>query len=378
VESVPGGLLDTVCAMRVELVDDLAALQSEWVALFDGDPAATPFSSFEWLSAWCRHWAGGGKPWILAVYDGERLAGSAAFLLRRRGGMRLLNGLGVGVGNYWDVLAAPEDRERVVAEVARALDRRSSEWDALSVDKLPEESCTGAALSRAGLRIDRRMQWPSPRIELPETFDEYLASLSKNRRSRIRRNLRAVDAGDLVVSTVAGSSALRETIKRWQALRVEWWAKRERPMDPEHGSERFLAFTEEAIVAMVPRGLAMVCEVRYHDELVGITIDFLDESTFYYWLWGFDSRFEELRPGHTLIAYGIRWSIETGRRYYDLMIGEEPYKQDYAPVDRAVLSMTVGNRRLRSRATVDLSRLRHTALPDGMGIPVFGRRAAAR
>jgi CelD/BcsL family acetyltransferase involved in cellulose biosynthesis len=360
--------------MRVTVVrGDIASLECEWISLFASDPEAAPFLSFQWLSAWCRHWSSGGSPWVLIVHEGERLAGLAPFMMSHRGGMRLLRGMGVGVGNSWNVIAAPEDREQVVVAVAQTLKQRSSEWDALFVDKLPEESGTEAALIGVGLRVDRRTRWPSPRIALPETFDAYLAGLSKNRRWRMRRNLQAVDNGDLVIRTVSDPNELREAIARWQRLRVEWWEKRERPMNPEHGSKRFLAFTEEAIMAMVPAGLAVVCEVRYHDEPVGITLDFLDASTFYYWLWGFDPRFEELRPGHTLIAYGIRWSIETGRRYYDLMIGDEPYKYDYAPVDRALLSMTFGNHRLRSRAALGLSSLRHAVLPAGRRIPVLGR-----
>jgi CelD/BcsL family acetyltransferase involved in cellulose biosynthesis len=307
------------------------------------------------------------------VYDGQRLVGLVPLLFQSRSGWRLLSGLGAGVGDYWDVIAVPEAREQVLAAVACALQQRSSEWDALSLDRLVEESRTQAALCEGGLRLHRRARRTSPRIALPKTFDEYLAGLSKNRRWRIRRNLQAVDDGDLTVNTVTGTDQLREAIVRWQEFRVEWWAKRERQLDPKHASERFVAFTQEAIAAMVSQGLAMVCEVRYHDELVGVTIDFLDASTFYYWLSGFDSCFQELRPGHTLIAYRIRWSIETGRRYYDFMTGDEPYKYDYAPVDRSVLSMTFGNRRLRSRSAVSLLSLRRAVLSAGTQIPVFGR-----
>ena len=52
----------------------------------------------------------------------------------------------------------------------------------------------------------------------------------------------------------------------------------------------------------------------------------------------------------------IRWSIETGRRYFDFMLGDEAYKYDYAPEDHGLLSMTVGNERPRSRVALGLSR----------------------
>jgi CelD/BcsL family acetyltransferase involved in cellulose biosynthesis len=369
------GLPDTVCAMRVTLVEDLNAIQAEWRTLCDSDPLAAPFLSCDWLSVWCRHWGADGSPWMLAVRDGERLAGLALFQLSHRRGLRLLAGLGVGFGDYWDVIAAPEDREEAVAAVATALGQRDCEWDALVVDKLPEGSTTEAALRSAGLRLEHRTRLPSPRIALPETFDAYLAGLSKNRRWRMRRNLKAIDSGELTVRTISDPVELREALERWQALRVEWWEKREREMLGEHGSEQFLAFTQDVVLALIPSERAVVWEVSDREQLIGVTINFLDESTFYYWLWGFDARFEELRPGHTLIAYSIRWSIETGRRYFDFMIGGESYKYDYAPEDHGVLSMIVGNDRLRSRAALGSSRLIRAARAAKSRIRVPGRGA---
>lgn len=346
--------------MQVTLVsDDIGGLESDWSSLADSDPATTPFSSFQWVGVWLRHWSDGGNPWVLAVHEGGRLVGLAPFVMHSRGGLRLLRGLGVGVGNYWDILAAQDSREAVLAAIGEALRERSSEWDALFVDKLPEGSRTVAALAAAGLHIGRQTMSPSPRIELPQTFDEYLARLSSNRRQKVRRNLRLIDSGELTVSVVSDPAQLRVAIARWQALRVEWWAQREQPMQAEHGGPRFLDFTQEVVAALVPLGRAVVWEVGYRGEASGITINFLDDTSFYYWLWGFDLRIEKLRPGHTLIAYCIRWSIETARRYFDFMIGDETYKYDYAPTERAVLSIDVGNRSLKSRAALSLSRLKH-------------------
>jgi CelD/BcsL family acetyltransferase involved in cellulose biosynthesis len=355
--------------MRVELVGDLAGLQDEWSMLCDSDPTATPFVSFQWLSAWCRDWAEGGTPWILLVRDGQRLIGAAPFLLSRRAGLRLIRGMGVGVGNYWDVIAAPHDREAVLAAVAAALVERGRDWDLWFLDKLPEASATPAALQRAGLRLSQHARLPSPRIPLPETFDGYLEGLSKNRRSQIRRNLRSLEQGRLSIREISDPGELRAALARWQALRVEWWRQREREIDAEHGSERFLAFTQEVVLALVPLGRALVWEVSEGEALVGVAVNFLDELTFYYWLWGMDPGFQQLKPGHTLIAHAIRWSIDTNRRYFDFMLGGEGYKYDYAPDDLDVLSMTVSSPRLRSRTALLLSGLKRAARPADSSIP---------
>ncbi len=349
--------------------DDLAAVGSGWPELWQSDPAATPFASLEWLTAWDSHWAEGGTPWILLVYEGERLAGAAPFLLRRRGVLRLLNGLGVGVGNYWDVIAAPKDREKVVAAVAQDLVKRSSEWDAFFLDKLPEESTTIAAMHKAGLRTEGLAQMVSPRIELPETFEDYLMTLSSKRRRDIRRCLDKFDGGELAMRSLSEPAELRAAIERWQALKVEWWERREQPMNPEHASSRFLEFTCDAISAMVPRGLASVWEMSREGEVVAVAIGLVDESSYYGWLFGFDWSLEELRPGHLIIAYGIRWAVEQRLRYYDFMLGSESYKYHYAPRDRAVLMATVGSSRLRSRATLALTRARQAVRPKPAGVP---------
>lgn len=356
-------------AVRVELSDDLTALDGGWSALWESDPTATPFASSQWLTAWCSHWAEGGRPWILLVYDGKRLAGAAPFLLRRRGGLRLLNGLGVGVGNYWDVIAAPEDRAEVVAAVAAELAGRSGEWDAFFLDKLPEESATIAAVQKAGLRTESVARMVSPRIELPDTFEDYLMTLSSKRRRDIRRCLDKFDGGELTMRSLSEPRELRAAIERWQALKVQWWKRREQPMNPEHASTRFREFTVDAISAMVPLGLASVWEMSRDGEVVAVAIGLLDESTYYGWLFGFDWRLEDLRPGHLVIAYGIRWTVEQRLRYYDFMLGSESYKYHYAPRDRAVLMATVGSPRLRSRATLALTRARQAVVPKAAGVP---------
>jgi CelD/BcsL family acetyltransferase involved in cellulose biosynthesis len=358
--------------MRVELVEDLVDLRREWSTLWESDPTATPFVSIEWLSAWCRDWAEGARPWILIVRDGRHLIGAAPFVRRHRIGLRLLNGMGVGVGNYWDVIAAPDDREAVLAAITAALVERSDSWDVYFMDKLPEGSATSAALREAGLRLTRLERSPSPRIRLPDTFDDYLGSLSKNRRAQIRRNLRSLDEGRLSVREITDPDELPVALERWQALRIEWWRTREREINSEHGSGRFLAFTQEVVLALVPLGRAIVWEVREGEELVGITVNFLDERTFYYWLWGMDARFQTLKPGHSLIAYAIRWSIDTGRRDFDFMLGGEGYKYDYAPEDLGVLSMTVSNRRLRSRKALALLRLKQSLSRTASTIPGAG------
>jgi membrane-associated phospholipid phosphatase len=190
--------------MRAELVRgaDIKATLDDWSVIYAADPIATPFVSPGWAQAWVDHWATKAEPWVLLVHDGSRVAGIAPLSLQRMGPVRVLGMLGKEPGDYWDVLAAPSDRVAVSAAVARELLRRRSEWDAGILNCLVPGSPTQAALVGAGLRILRRADVACSAIALPSTWEAYLATLPRSRRSNLRRHLRRLDEGAVVLREV--------------------------------------------------------------------------------------------------------------------------------------------------------------------------------
>lgn len=328
-------------------IEDLLA---EWTELFAKDPEATPFASPTWAVAWWRHWGADVDLWIVTVRNSAgELVGLAPLVRTWRGPVRTLRGLGSGVGNYWDVIAPSALRAEVQEACAMQMAVASGQWDLFHVDRLPPGSTTPAALSKAGLRVRDRFSVRAPWLTLPSAFDEYLAGLSASRRSKVGRHLRPLDNGEIEVAGVNHPDEIARAVRRWQELRVAWWASRDRPINPEHAAERFRAFTTDAVQGLVAEGLALVREFRKDGEVIGVAIDFVDDRTMYYWLNGFDPRFEKLRLGHAFIASGIRSAIERGLKGYDFMIGTESYKYDYGSEDRVLGGVMVSNSRMRSR-----------------------------
>jgi CelD/BcsL family acetyltransferase involved in cellulose biosynthesis len=277
------------------------------------------------------------------------------------------------VGNYWDVLAAPDHRASVEEAVARHLRAQASEWDILNVDRLPPRSSTPQAFSDAGLTVRRRPPVRAPWLALPATWDEYLAGLSSNRRAKVRRYLRPIDTGEVEVTEVEDPDEIASAVRKWQELRVAWWASRDRAIDPGHASERFRAFTTDVVRQLVVDRLALVREFRKGDEVIGVAIDFVDATTIYYWLNGFDPRFEGLRLGHAVVAGGIREGIDRGLEGFDFMIGTEAYKYEYGAEDRELIWVVVSNHRLRSRAVAAASALQDRLRPPGDAVAKSAR-----
>ena len=330
----------------------LDGLLPEWQALYAADGESTPFSSPQWAQAWWAHWAGSADPFVVTVRDAGRLVGLAPLVLARRGPFRVLGELGRPPSNYWDVLAMPDVRDAAGMLAMQEILAHRDEWHAMLLGGVRDGSATERAVLAGGLKLRRRRPTPYPGIELPATFDEYLAALPRKRRKDLRRHMRRLEDGQLELRVVTEPGDLPATMERWQDIRVRWWEHRDKRMNPEHASTRFRDFMREVVVRMVPAGLADVWELRQDGEVVGVEVNLMDARAYYSWMGAYDPAVSHLGLGKLAIGESIRQSIEAGREYYDLMVGDEDYKYWYGATDRHCRWTMAGSSRPLSRAAL--------------------------
>jgi CelD/BcsL family acetyltransferase involved in cellulose biosynthesis len=333
-------------------------LASEWEEVFDADPDATPFVSPGWGLAWIHHLGDGAEPWLITVRDGDRLVGLAPLALERSRGRRVVRLIGKEPGDYWDVIALPNRRAEVARAVAGELARRDDDWDVFFLAAQPGASITGALADERSLRVRRRPETRCPGIELPGDFEEYLRRLPGSHRSNVRKHLRRLDEGSVEPREVTDVADLDAAIARWHELHIKRWEGLAKSIDPSHLKPRFREFMLDAMRALVPRRLAQVTEFAVEDEVVGVYVNLIDARVFYWYLGGFEPSWAKLGLGKISIAHGIRWSIETGRRYFDFTRGEEGFKYYFGATDRRSPAAVVGNERLRSHSALARSGVR--------------------
>ena len=196
---------------RITTWNGLVALEPEWNALVD----AVPFRSWDWLATWWKHY-GEANPVrrkrartferqlnVLAVYSGRaenrRLCGIAPWYLERNAIhgdiLRWLGGDDVCT-DHLTLLCRPEDRKKVATAIADELTADCIDWDRLHLDAVDaDDAAVNALVAELETRechVTRRDADACWALDLPASWDDYLANISKSHRKQLRQLERRV------------------------------------------------------------------------------------------------------------------------------------------------------------------------------------------
>lgn len=198
---------------------DLGAIGAEWNAL--ARQRHTPFLTVEWLAPWLA--AFGSKPLVLLLRDpmGTLIGGAA--LQRSRGEVRSASNVHTG---DWDVVARDEPAQREMWQHIADLGAPHARFTALSA----APGTVGVArevLTAAGYGLAIEQDVCSPSLELPPSFDELLASTSRNLRQQVGRRWRALEReGRLVLRTTSGGERLDDDLETFFRIEASGWKGR--------------------------------------------------------------------------------------------------------------------------------------------------------
>ena len=347
----------------------LSSLETEWRALFD-ETNASPFLSWEWISAWHK-WLGRGKrPRLLCARKDGALVGLLALGEEERwlkgmfARIRRISFLGeqLGGSDYLDVLALPGYEQ----ECANALFGHLAEhikFDILELDGLPCDSPSVPWLAwRFGgdtnfkYRLEPR--YVCPQVRLDQSLEELMRSSSRSTYlSRSLRRLRRLPGYDHRVITDPDQA--EEAFERFLALHELSWASR--GGSSATGLQSLKDFHRDVVVRLASAG-----RLRFEE----IWIDGACRASFYgigrgerycYYLSGYDPAWSKYSLGFTVIGLSIAGAVERGVKFYDLLRGAESYKFFWANETRATFAVQVASDSLPARLAVVCDHVAETA-----------------
>ena len=313
-------------------------ISAEWSGLLAQSAAPTPFVTPAWQRVWLSHFLGDRTVRILTARDGERLIGVAPFIID--GTQAELVGH-YSICDYMDVVVTPGFEPQFYASIlgkladdgVKTLDLRGLRLET------PTLAAITAAAPAAGFTAVREDEALSPKVCLPDTWDEYLSTLSKKDRHELRRKLRRLDTagGDVALKVVTESAeAATELDTLFHLMRIS-----------SHHKEEFLdrpgmeAFFREMTAAMAAEGMLRFYFLTFDGVAVAAVLNFDLGGQLYMYNSGYDPAYSHYAVGLMSKTLLIKDAIENGRRCVDFLRGDEAYKYDLGGKDQQVYRLVL-------------------------------------
>ena len=347
----------------------LSSLGPEWQALFDA-ANASPFLSWEWISAWHK-WLGRGKhPRLFCARAGGALVGLLPLGEEERrvkgtsARVRRISFLGeqLGGSDYLDVLALPgyeqECAKALFGHIAERIEFDILELDGLSCDSpsVPWLAYRFGGATNFEYRIEPR--YVCPQVRLDKSWEELLRSSS--RATYFSRNLRRLSRlQGFDHRVITDPDQAEDAFERFLVLHESSWAGR--GGSSATGLQSLKNFHRDVVVGLARAGWLRFEEIWIEGACRASLYGIGRGERYCYYLSGYDPAWSKYSLGFTVIGLSIAGAVERGVKFYDLLRGVEPYKFYWANETRATFAVLVAADSLPARLSVARDRAAEAA-----------------
>jgi CelD/BcsL family acetyltransferase involved in cellulose biosynthesis len=319
--------------LRLERLPGLDAAEGDWEAL--AERGENIFGTREWLSTWWRHF-GRGELLLLGIRRGEGALTAIVPLDRSRvGPARVLRFLGHGLSDELGPICDPADSAAVARTLQHALrDSLFGGWDVLLGEQLLRAKGWSDLL---GGTVAREESSPVLRAR-GRSFEEVLASRSRNFRQQVRRRERKLLREHGLRYRLADDPArLDADLTALFELHAARWG--------ENGSTAFSpgrqAFHREFARLALDNGWLRFWFAEVDGAPVAALYGFRFADSELYYQSGRDPAWDRYAVGFVLLTHAVRAALEDGCSEYRLLRGGEAYKQRFADYDPGLATLVL-------------------------------------
>ena len=351
--------------------EELASLEAVWNSLADG----MPLRSWDWLGTWWKHYGGIDRERSgCTARDAERqlnvlvvqsevegsgvsctgkVIGIAPLYLDRtiiKGNVLRWLGSGEVCTDHVSLVCRPEHQTDVARAIAEALTTSCNDWDRLDLNAVDADD---EAVQELTSRLEERDCLVSRHaadscwiLDLPASWDDYLASISKSHRKQLRQLERRVLESDRARWHQAKS--LQELGPAWEIL-VDLHQRRRRSLGEPgcFASRLFHDFHREIVERLLAKGQLRLSWLELDGTPAAAEYHLAGAATTYAYQGGVDPDRLQEEPGRLSTILCLRAAIEEGHQHIDFLRGDEPYKAHWRAVPHQTFDYrVVPNRRL--------------------------------
>lgn len=341
---------------------------SGWEALANEIEDENPFLSSLWMSTWLNQSPIENMIW-LRVYQGDKCVSMAIFNISNQGGSLFSRRCGwlhkIGDNAHdqvWiefnDILSLPKYRDGATSKILQWCSEQP-------VDTWKIELSTESAAWTNGSDFHHEVaQTPSFLVNLSARFstcDEYLASLSKNTRGRIRRAMRYLTEtyGEIRLVNFKQSPppSVLEELTQLHKSRWDYTVQGSGFSNP-----LFVDFHQQLMLNSTPDSGIEVVGFYAGDFNLGYTYNLIRGKSCYFYLSGinYSDKSNKYLPGLIMHTQAIAHYASRGFGKYDFMGGDNQYKRSLANHEYPLYAITLLKRNWRSSCYLFFKNVRNS------------------
>jgi CelD/BcsL family acetyltransferase involved in cellulose biosynthesis len=308
---------------------DLECLRGDWQELLSRAPEPHVFHRPTWQKVWLEHFGDGREPLFLAVRDGDHLVGVAPLM---RDGPRLALVGDHEICDYMDFVVEPGRESEFFAAIFRSLGEEP--WEEMDLRGLAAYSPALEALSTAtnglGWRVERELEAVAPHVELPSSWEEYLARLDGKNRHELRRKMRRLRQSGARVELRDLRSPQEVAAGMEDFLRLHTAARQDKA---DFMTPQMEGFFRAMSVALADEGLIRLFMMDLDGWPAATVLCFDCCRQLHLYNSGFDPELSSLSVGLLSKVLCLEVALKEGKGCLDFLRGSEPYKYDLGGQD---------------------------------------------
>lgn len=319
--------------LRADPIEDVDAIAAEWDSL--AERSGNLFATREWVSTWWRHYGADGEWAATALRDpAGQLVAILPFYVASARPVRVLRFLGHGAGDWLGPICAPQDIERVALALGRLMHTARPRWQVLLGEQSPADQRWAALLGATRLRFEAS---PSLHVEWA-SFDDFLASRSRNFREQVRRKERKLSREhDLRYRLCGDPRELAGDLDTLFDLHDARWQDASDAFDAQRRR-----FHHDFASLALQRGWLRLWGMDLDGRRVAAWYGFRFAGAEWYYQGGRDPAYERQAVGFVLLSHTVREAMGDGVGEYKLLRGGEEYKGRFANRDTGLETFVVG------------------------------------
>ena len=348
-------MLDVECITRE---DEFLNLRSDWAELWQYSVTPSFFLTHEWIRCCWKELQSGNELRVFVVRDAGKLVLVAPFMKSRR----------PQKGLPADCVTFIEHPETQIADVLMAkshestlpflsllrflADERATDWDLLSLDKLPRGSPTiqllAASAQSCSSRFEVRPSHEALVIPLAGGWGAYLNSQSPRFRKTLRNVSNRIERlGAVEVKCYSGRESGGGVIHKLFSVSDSSWKVADGVAITSQKLR--MSFFEDLLSSLDQRGAVHIWMLEVNGTAIASETQIIDGSIVYALRSDYDERYADSSPGAYLQVEILKQLFGSSYRTYNLGVGLNSYKTRWADERLSLMNFRLYNRTLYSR-----------------------------